>query len=300
MPMSLKPSHIAAAASLVFGLSSLPSSVMAQVSPTPGQAAALSNAEQEQRNRQQQEARERAAIVDAPAVRAEAIARAEYPSLPMEDPCFRIERFVLEVPKDLPAELQARGASALPMDPFGFARLWLEHYQGQCVGKQGVETLVKGVSQTILSKGYVTARVLVPEQDLTSGTLKLALIPGVIGAIRFSEPDLWGTWKSAFPTSPGELLNLRDLEQGLEQMKRVASQDVDMQIVPTSVPGRSDVVITVKRNKPWTVVASVDNSGSRSTGKWQGNLSVGIDNPLVQHPSNTFNNYRAVNTAPGA
>ncbi|WP_196302056.1 POTRA domain-containing protein, partial [Ralstonia solanacearum] len=34
-----------------------------------------------------------------------------------------------------------------------------------------------------------------------------------------------------------DLLNLRDLEQGLEQMKRVASQDVDMQIVPTDVPG---------------------------------------------------------------
>lgn len=279
--MSFKPSHIAIAASLALGLSSLPSSVMAQVPPIPNQAAAaLSNAEQEQRNLQQRESRERAAIVDAPAVRAEAIARAEYPSLPTETPCFRIERFVLEVPKDLPADLRESGASALPMDPFAFARLWLEHYQGQCVGKQGVETLVKGVSQAILSKGYVTTRVLVPEQDLSSGVLKLALIPGVIGDIRFSEPDLWGTWKSAFPTAPGELLNLRDLEQGLEQMKRVASQDVDMQVVPTSVPGRSDVVISVKRGKPWTLVASVDNSGSRSTGKWQGNLSLGIDNPL--------------------
>lgn len=53
-----------------------------------------------------------------------------------------------------------------------------------------------------------------------------------------------------------------------------------MQIVPTSVPGRSDVVIAIRRTKPWTVVASVDNSGARSTGKWQGNLSLGIDNPL--------------------
>lgn len=129
-------------------------------------------------------------------------------------------------------------------------------------------------------KGYVTTRVLVPEQDLSSGTLKLALLPGVIGELRFAEPDLWGTRKSAFPARPGDLLNLRDLEQGLEQMKRVPSQDVDMQIVPTKAPGVSDVVIAVKRGKPWTVVASVDNSGTRSTGKWQGNLSVSLDNPL--------------------
>jgi len=277
--MYFKPPHTVTAALLAVSLSGLSSSVMAQIAPPSGQAT-LTNAEQDQRNRQQQEARERAAVVNAPAVRAEAIARAEYAALPTETPCFRVDRFALEVPQDLPADLQSAGASALPMDSFAFARQWLEHYQGQCVGKQGVETLVKGLSQTILSKGYVTTRVLVPEQDLSTGTLKLALIPGVIGDIRFSDPDLWGTWKTAFPTAPGELLNLRDLEQGLEQMKRVASQDVDMQIVPTPVPGRSDVVIAIKRNKPWTLVASVDNSGSRSTGKWQGNLSLGIDNPL--------------------
>ncbi|SFC13654.1 hemolysin activation/secretion protein [Cupriavidus sp. OV038] len=270
--------RLAVAASLAtsIGLPVFP--VLAQA--LPSQSAALTNAEQDQRTRQQQEARERAAIVQAPAVRAEAIAAAEFPTLPEEAPCFRIGRILLEVPQDLPADLQISGASALPMDPFAFAQQWLDHYTGACVGKAGVELLVKGISQAILSKGYVTTRVLVPEQDLTTGMLKLALIPGVVGEIRFAEPDLWGTWRTAFPTGPGELLNLRDLEQGLEQMKRVASQDVDMQIVPTATPGRSDVVIAIKRNKPWTVVASVDNSGSRGTGRWQGNLSLGIDNPL--------------------
>ena len=57
-----------------------------------------------------------------------AIARAEFPALPKEAPCFPISRFILEVPKDLPADLQARGASALPIDPFAFAQLWLDHY----------------------------------------------------------------------------------------------------------------------------------------------------------------------------
>ncbi|MFP3710864.1 ShlB/FhaC/HecB family hemolysin secretion/activation protein, partial [Paraburkholderia sp. SIMBA_009] len=38
--------------------------------------------------------------------------------------------------------------------------------------------------------------------------------------------------------------------------------------------------LTNKRAKPWTFVASIDNSGTESTGKWQGNVSLGIDNPL--------------------
>ncbi len=218
--------------------------------------------------------------MQAPAVRAQQAAPAEFPDLPTETPCFRIDRFALEVPQDLPEAARTKGASALPQDPFAFARAWLDHYNGACIGKQSVDLLTKGVSQAILSRGYVTTRVLLPQQDLSTGTMRFVLVPGMIGQIRFAQADVRGTWKSAFPSRPGDLLNLRDLEQGLEQMKRVASQDVDMQIVPTEVPGVSDVVISVKRAKPWTVVAAVDNSGTRSTGKLQGNLSLSLDNPL--------------------
>ncbi|MCM3016167.1 hypothetical protein M3570_21075, partial [Bacillus subtilis] len=195
------------------------------------------------------------------------VASVGYPTLPSETPCFRIERFALDVPDALPTAVKSQGASTLPMDRFAFAREWLEHYAGQCIGKQGLDILVKGLSQAILARGYVTTRVLLPEQDLSTGILKFSLIPGVVRHVRFADEKLRGTWKTAFPTGDGELLNLRDLEQGLEQMKRVSSQDVSMQIVPGELPGESDVVLYVKRGKPWTVVASVDNSGTRATGK---------------------------------
>ncbi|MCA8180294.1 ShlB/FhaC/HecB family hemolysin secretion/activation protein [Burkholderia vietnamiensis] len=234
----------------------------------------------DQQARQQEEVRERERTVSAPGVRSSIEARAAYPTLPSEQPCFHIDHFMVSVPDSLPDGVKAQGASALPMDRFAFAREWLEHYTGQCVGKQGLDVLVKALSQDILSRGYITTRVLLPEQDLSSGTLKVSLIPGVIRHVRFADEKLRGTWKTAFPTRDGELLNLRDLEQGLEQMKRVQSQDVSMQIVPGDVPGESDVVLDVKRGKPWTVVASIDNSGTRATGKLQGNLSLGIDNPL--------------------
>ncbi|AYZ62035.1 ShlB/FhaC/HecB family hemolysin secretion/activation protein [Burkholderia multivorans] len=256
--------------------------VHAQQAPTPADqaAAARANAEQDRQAQQQRDAQQRDATVRTPSVRSEVPHLEAYRALPTETPCFRIERFLLEVPSSLPDAARAQGASALPMDRFAFAREWLNHYAGECVGKQGVDVLVKGLSQAILARGYVTTRVLVPEQDLSSGALKLSLIPGVIRHVRFADEKLRGTWKTAFPTGDGELLNLRDLEQGLEQMKRVSSQDVSMQIVPADLPGESDVVLDVKRGKPWTVVASIDNSGTRATGKLQGNLSVGIDNPL--------------------
>ncbi|VWB93095.1 membrane protein [Burkholderia lata] len=250
--------------------------------PTPADAAdaARANAEQQQQLQQQRDAQQREAVIDAPTVRSD-ISRVEaYPALPEETPCFRIDQFVLDEPEALPDAVKSQAASSLPQDRFAFARDWLDHYTGACIGKQGVDTLVKSLSQIILSRGYVTTRVLLTEQDLSSGTLTLVLVPGVIRHVRFADDILRGTWKTAFPTRDGDLLSLRDLEQGLEQMKRVSSQDVSMQIVPADTPGESDVVLDVKRGKPWTVVASVDNSGTRATGRLQGNLSLGIDNPL--------------------
>jgi len=270
------------------GLAALPLTALvslagqAQNAPTPADtaAAARANAEQNQQIQQQRDAQQRDAAVQAPAVRSEVPRLKRWPELPTEKPCFRIDSFALDVPPNLPDAVRSQGASERPLDRFAFAREWLDHYRGQCVGKAGLNTLAKGLQQAILSEGYITTRVLLPQQDLSTGELKFALVPGVVRKLRFADPDTRGTWKSAFASRGGDLLNLRDLEQGLEQMKRVSSQDVSMEIRPTDVPGESDVVLTVKRAKPWTFVASVDNSGTKATGKWQGNLSFGLNNPL--------------------
>ncbi len=260
-------------------LAALPLTALVALAPNV-QGQSLGGIETEQNQQQRRDAQQREAAVSAPAVLSTVTKIEAFPALPTETPCFRIDRFALDVPDTLPAAAHAKGASALPLDPFAFAREWLDHYKGQCVGKQGIDILSKALQQAVLSRGYVTTRVLVPQQDLSTGTLSFALVPGLVREVRLADHSMWGTWKNAFPVSGGDLLNMRDLEQGLEQMKRVASQDVDMKIEPTEIPGESDVVVSVRRSKPWTFVASVDNSGTSSTGKWQGNISLGIDNPL--------------------
>ncbi|VBB15913.1 hypothetical protein BSTAB16_6111 [Burkholderia stabilis] len=105
----------------------------AQQVPTPNdQTAACANAEQNQQVRQRREAQQRDATVQAPGVRSDVPRPEAYPVLPTETPCFRIDRFALDVPDSLPAASKAQGASALPMDRFAFARDWLTHYAGQC------------------------------------------------------------------------------------------------------------------------------------------------------------------------
>ncbi len=159
---------------------------------------------------------------------------------------------------------------------------WLQaeanRYANKKIGKQGIDIIVKRLSNALIDHGYITSRILVPEQDLASGTLKLQLVAGYIGDIRFNEPVARADWRGAFPCTTGDLLNLRDLEQGLEQLKRVPSQDVDFKLLPGKKPGTSDVVITMKRSVADKLVLSLDDSGSRATGKLQSSYTYSVDN----------------------
>ncbi|WP_081627012.1 ShlB/FhaC/HecB family hemolysin secretion/activation protein [Bordetella sp. FB-8] len=150
----------------------------------------------------------------------------------------------------------------------------------QCVGREGLNLIVHRLSALIIDKGYSTTRVVIGPQNLSSGKLELQLIPGVISDIRFADSKIYGTWRNAFPTRPGDLLNLREIEQGLEQLKRVPNQDVSMQIVPGPSPGESDIVIAVKRSKPWSISIGADDAGLKSTGRYEADTNLALYNPL--------------------
>ena len=235
-----------------------------------------------QRRRSQAEAQERLERQNAPEVRlqeAAVAAATDDAPLPADAHCFPIHRILLTVPAQLPAQIHSAGRSTLPQDPFHDALLYLQRYESRCLGANAISELGRRVNRRILAQGYSTTRVSVPEQDLASQTLTFTLIPGVIRAFRFRAPGR-ASWRSAFPSRPGDLLNLRDLEQGLEQMRRVPSQEVAMEIVPGEFAGESDVVVQMKPGKRWRVIGTADDSGARGTGKLQAGLSVALDNAL--------------------
>lgn len=232
------------------------------------------------RARQEAQARERQQHLPRVDLQPSVPPAAQDPLAIAESPCFTIRDFVLDVPAQLSSAAHRAGASTLPHDPFRFAQDFIEQYAGRCIGREGISRIVQGVTAQILARGYSTTRIVIPEQDISSGTLKLTLIPGMIHALRFADPSTQGTWRNAFPTAAGKLLNLRDLEQGLEQMKRVSSQDVEMQILPAGQTGESDIVMTVRRGQSWRMVATLDDSGATGTGKAQAGVQFGWDNVL--------------------
>ena len=136
------------------------------------------------------------------------------------------------------------------------------------------------MNQSLMARGFSTSRIAIPEQNLSSGELRLVLQIGYIGTVRFAEGSDALYWKNLFPFHEGAILNVRDIEQGIEQAKRLPSQDISVKLLPSDQPQRTDVVLTVKRGKNFYGTISVDDSGLEDTGKLQWYTSIGIDQPF--------------------
>lgn len=192
------------------------------------------------------------------------------PAYPVnESPCFLINTIRLS------GELASR---------FQWALDSVNDAKGRCLGSQGVLLAINKVQNAILEKGYVTTRVMAQEQDLTQGVLTLTLQPGRIANIRFEEPvsyraRLW----NAVPARSGDILNLRDIEQALENFKRVPNVDADIKIVPGVQEATSDLLIAWKESRPVHLSFGLDDSGSESTGKYQGSTTLSLDAPFAQN-----------------
>ncbi|WP_188398668.1 ShlB/FhaC/HecB family hemolysin secretion/activation protein [Sporomusa sp. GT1] len=187
-------------------------------------------------------------------------------TLPEEQNSFKIEHFYLKADRFA--------------HKFGWIDEYLQQFAGQKIGVQGINMLMNKINTEIVDRGYVTTRVYVEEQDLSQGRLFFTLAPGTIADIRFAEPGTWGTYGNALPMGKGSLLNIRDIEQGVDQMKYIPSQDVDIKIEPAQEMGKSNLVIHVQRSKPWSLVLTLDDSGTRETGKMQMSAALELDQLL--------------------
>ncbi|HGM7840051.1 TPA: ShlB/FhaC/HecB family hemolysin secretion/activation protein [Serratia marcescens] len=240
----------------------------ATLSDTPERAASAIDAREQQR----QQARERALQqqnapqADARLSRPEAV----LPDYPVnESPCFTINRFTLV------------GDAA---SRFQWALDAAADAKGRCLGSQGIVLAINKVQNAILAKGYVTTRVMAQEQDLTTGALTLTLQPGRIGDIRFEEPVSWrGRLWNAIPASRGDILNLRDIEQGLENFRRVPSASADIKIVPGEQEATSDLQVNWHEGRPVRLSLGLDDSGSKSTGRYLGSATLALDAPFAQN-----------------
>ena len=216
----------------------------------------------------------------------------EYPD--KESPCFSI------------SSIQLIGDAA-PEFQFALTEVTKGKHKaiGRCLGAEGLNVAMSHMQNAVIAKGFVTTRILAAPQDLKTGHLVLTVIPGRVRQVRFTEDSSTRANKwNAVPIQSGDILNLRNIEMGLENLKRAPTAEADIQIEPANdnnaipvkgmsakcppqcgdlgaKPGESDIVIRYRQRIPFRVSVSADDGGFDSTGKYQGGVTLSGDNLLA-------------------
>jgi len=193
-------------------------------------------------------------------------------------------------------EISIRGAIAL----FAWERERIaSNFNGRCLNVGDIERLLAEITRYYLDKGYVAARAYLPPQDLSQGHLDILVIEGVVEKISIEDGDTRSiSIANVFPGVEGQLLNLRDLEQGIDQINRLASNNAKLDIQPGSKPGESRVLVVNKPASRLHFNLASDNQGSKSTGAVQTGFTASVDNALgfneffsATHRESTPNDY---------
>ena len=250
-----------ALALLGIGFLAIAASAQALAQPRPelpAQAADIERRQEQELEQQRARAEERPDVLSPPV--SDGVGQPL--NLPTETPCFTLSALTWEGEPPPVALLRAT-----------------QTVIGQCVGAQGLRTLHTYLMGQLIADGLITSRVLIPEQSLSTGKLVLHYVPGRISAVKSEGAVGW--WRTALPQGSGGMLNQRDLDQALENIRRLRSQsDATIDIVPGSEAGHSDVVIHPGEAKRWHAYAGSDNSGLKEMGKAQVNAGVTLDSPL--------------------
>lgn len=155
-------------------------------------------------------------------------------------------------------------------------------YLGRCVTFEDVNRILRAATDLYVARGYATSRATLPRQNVADGILTIRVIEGRLQGFDWNGEAASDRSEvlAAFPARPGDVLDLRALEQGVDQLNRLRSNDARIELIPGDHPGDSVVAVTDTPAKRWRVTGGVDNSGQRGTGELQTTSSAEIEDLL--------------------
>lgn len=150
---------------------------------------------------------------------------------------------------------------------------------GRCLGLGGIEVVAQRVTKAVIDAGYVTTQVHVPEQDIESRELRLRITAGLIHVLRMDTGNAKLPWP-ALAMRAGQVLNLRGIEQSLDNLQRIPGAQADFSVQRDDAGDPNALVLRFDAGTPLRLTLTADDGGQRGTGKVQGQATVHWVNPM--------------------
>lgn len=161
----------------------------------------------------------------------------------------------------------------------------LDFKSGSCLGKESIKLIINSFNNEIIKSGYITSSASLVTKSLKDAKLEFVINLGLIDDISINESDSQRNRASLFSafgeySHKNKLANIRDIEQALESLQNVSKNDVSIKFLPSNRAGFSNIVITRVDSFPLKAAISLDNLGSKQSGKYQAMVNLSTLNLL--------------------
>jgi len=171
-----------------------------------------------------------------------------------QDEHFDIVRFQIEGNTLLP-EAEVQGAVAPLVGP--------KRVYGD------IQKALEALERAYRAAGFSTVQVYVPEQELTSGVVRLQVSEGVIGKVlisgnkRFDNANI----RASLPAlREGKAPNLRRMSENIQLSNENPAKQIEVTLGVSEEEGKVDAKVLVAEENPQRAFATLDSTGTAATG----------------------------------
>ncbi len=168
----------------------------------------------------------------------------------------------------------------------------INEYKDTDINIFDLRALVKKLNDEYMKKGYITTRVyLEPDQNIqSSGEVKLVVLEGKIEEVVLDKDTAKDKRKIffAFTNENGKVLNISHIDNGIDNLNRVESNNSKINIVPGTKQGYSKIIIESQKEKPFRFILNYEDT---QTEKQRYKATIEYDN-LFGTNDNIYLSYR--------
>ena len=142
-------------------------------------------------------------------------------------------------------------------------------YFGRPVSLRSLDELTRDIIRLYRRNNRPVLDVVVPEQDITNGTLQLLVIEAKVGKVLVEGPCYFDACKMARDTctrSGDHYIYESRLMEDLRWLNQNRYRDVEVRLRPGANQGETDIVFEVQDKLPLTLYAGYEDSGTRPLG----------------------------------
>ncbi|MEM5386216.1 ShlB/FhaC/HecB family hemolysin secretion/activation protein [Paraburkholderia phymatum] len=157
---------------------------------------------------------------------------------------------------------------------------------GKQIGFADLEAIAAKVTQLYRARGYLLAQVVIPQQDVSAGTVEFTVLEGRVGHVRLDiaagTPVRENLIRERVAQIPvGKPLQQHDIERTMLLLSDLPGIQVTSAIETGEEPGTVDLSISVSPAKRWTFAVDVDNYGAPESGTWRLGALARLNSPFM-------------------